>query len=249
MLSASLLLAALAAFSAGFLNGLTGFGLALIGVPLLLLVYEPGTVAALMAVLSVFVNAAVVWDSWREVDRRVVLALLGPAILAMVAGTEVLRVVGPEYIQLVVGVLVAASAALLLRDDIHLPGAGTRWAPVVAGSASGALSTSAGLSGLPIVLLLASRGLPKRPFRASSALYFLAISPAVFAALALRGLVDAGGLAPLALPLLAAALVGKALGTALFERVSEKAFRLVTLGTVILTGALGVATAAQALLS
>src|SRR3712207_7106797 len=48
-------------------------------------------------------------------------------------------------------------------------------------------------------------------FRASSALYFLAISPAVFAALALRGLVDAGGLVPLALPLVATALVGKAL--------------------------------------
>ncbi len=60
---------------------------------------------------------------------------------------------------------------------------------------------------------------------------------------------DAGGLVPLALPLVATALVGKALGTALFKRVSGKAFRLVTLGTVILTGALGVATAARALLN
>lgn len=147
MLSVSLLLAALATFSAGFLNGLTGFGLALIGVPLLLLVYEPGTVAALMAVLSVSVNVAVVRDSWQEVDRRVVLVLLAPALLGIGAGTEVLRVVSPEYIQLGVGVLVAASVTLLLRDDVRLPGAGTRWGPVMAGSASGALSTSAGVGG------------------------------------------------------------------------------------------------------
>ncbi len=93
------------------------------------------------------------------------------------------------------------------------------------------------------MLLLASRGLPKRPFRASSVLYFLAISPAILVALALRGLVDPGGLAPLALPLVAAAFVGETLGTALFERVSEKAFRLVALGTVILTGGGGAAKA------
>ena len=65
MLSASLLLAALATFSAGFLNGLTGFGLALTGVPLLLLVYEPGPVAALMAVLGTLGRrSTAVWCSY-----------------------------------------------------------------------------------------------------------------------------------------------------------------------------------------
>jgi uncharacterized protein len=52
----------LAAFLAGTITGLTGFGLALISVPLLLLVYDP-TVVVLTAVLSVFINAAVAWDS------------------------------------------------------------------------------------------------------------------------------------------------------------------------------------------
>lgn len=247
MLSASLLVALMAAFSAGLLNGLTGFGIALIGVPLLLLVYEPATVVALVAVLSVLVNAAVVRDSWREADRRLVLALLPWALLGMTAGTEVLRVVDPAHLRLAVGVLVVVFAGLLLRD-VRLPGAGTRWGSVLAGAASGTLSSSTGLSGPPIVLLFASRGFPKRAFRASSALYFLAIGPVIIAELALRGLVDAAALAPLALPLVAAAFVGKGVGTALFGRIPEGGFRLVTLGTVILTGALGVATAAHALL-
>src|SRR3712207_8180612 len=85
-------------------------------------------------------------------------------------GVEVLRVVNPLYIRLAVGVVVVFSALLLLRD-IRLPGAETRWGTVVAGSTSGALSTSTGLAGPPIVLLLASRGLPKRVFRGSSAMY------------------------------------------------------------------------------
>ena len=103
MLSASLLLAALAAFSAGVLSGFTGFGLAVIVVPLLLLVYDPKTVVVLVAVLSTSVAAAVVRDSWREADRRVVLALLAPALPGLAAGAEVLRVVDPAYVQLGMG--------------------------------------------------------------------------------------------------------------------------------------------------
>ena len=245
-MSVALLVAILSALLAGIVSGMTGFGLALISVPLLLFVYEPRTVVVITAVLSVVINFAVVWDSWRDADRRVVIALLPPAFVGVVAGAELLRVVDPDYIRLVVGIVVVFSALLLLRD-IRLPGAQTRWGAVVAGSASGALSTSTGLAGPPIVLLLASRGFPKRVFRGSSALYFLVMSLLGLAVLLSRGLLEAGDV-PLTLALVPAAFLGKFIGTALLKKVSEKAFRVVSLGLVILTGALGVATAAWALL-
>ena len=138
-------------------------------------------------------------------------------------------------------------SALLLVKDVRLPGANTRWGTLVAGSASGALSTSTGLAGPPIVLLLASRGLPKHEFRGTSALYFLPMSVAGLGVLALRGLVEAPEV-PLGFVLVPAAITGKAVGTALLKHVSERAFRAVTLGLVILTGTLGVTTAAWALL-
>ncbi len=246
MLSVALLVALLSALLAGAVSGLTGFGLALISVPLLLFVYDPRTVVVITAVLSVVINAAVVWDSWRDADRGVVVALLPPAFVGVVAGVEVLRAVDPDYIRLAVGVVVVFSALLLLRE-VQLPGARTRWAPVVAGSASGALSTSTGLAGPPIVLLLSSRGFQKRAFRGSSALYFLVLSLATLPILFYRGLLD-GGDAPLTLALIPAAFLGKAIGTAMLKRISEKTFRVFTLGVVILTGTLGVATAAWALL-
>jgi uncharacterized protein len=149
-------------------------------------------------------------------------------------------------VRLGVGAIVVFSALLLVRD-VRLPGANTRWGTLVAGSASGALSTSTGLAGPPIVLLLASRGLPKHEFRGTSALYFLPISVAGLAVLAFRGLVDASEV-PLGLLLIPAAIAGKAVGTALLGHVSERAFRAITLGLVILTGTLGVMTAAWALL-
>src|SRR5918997_962780 len=246
LLSAALLVALFAALLAGIVTGLTGFGLALISTPILLFVYEPRTVIVLTAIFSIVINSAVVWDSWQEARKRLALALLIPALFGIVAGVEVLSVINPDYVRLGVGVIVIFSALLLVRD-IRLPGAGTRWGTLVAGSASGALSTSTGLAGPPVVLLLASRGLPKHEFRGTSALYFLPMSVVGILVLALRGLVE-GGEVPLGLLLVPAAIAGKVIGTALLKRVSEKAFRAVTLGLVILTGTLGIATAVWALL-
>lgn len=245
-MSVAFFVALLAALLAGSVSGLTGFGLALISVPLFLFVYEPQTVVAITAVLSVFINLAVVWDSWRESEKRLVLALLPPAFLGVLVGAEVLAVADPLYIRLGVGALVVFSALLLLRE-IKLPGADTPLGTVVAGFVSGALSTSTGLAGPPIILLFASRGLPKHAFRGSSALYFLPLSLVGLAVIFYRGLFSAQNV-PLALVLVPAAFLGKVLGTALLKRFSEKAFRVTTLSVVILTGALGAATALWALM-
>lgn len=240
-----LLVGLLAALLAGTVTGLTGFGLALISTPLLLFVYEPRTVVVLTVLFSISINIAVVRDSWREARRPLALALFVPSALGVVLGVEVLRVVDPVYLRLAVGVVVVFSALLLVRE-VRLPGAGTRWGPVVAGSASGALSTSTGLAAPPIVLLLASRGLPKEEFRSTSALYFLFMSFVGLGVLAFRSLIE-GGEIWLSLVLVPAAIVGKVLGTALLKRFSERAFRAFSLGMVILTGTLGVATALWAL--
>lgn len=244
-MSPDLLVALVAALIAGTVSGTTGFGLALTGTPLLLFVYEPRAVVFLIAVISVFISAAVVLDSWRSAHTRLAFALLTPSIVGVVAGAELLRLVDPDVIRLAVGVVVVFSALLLVRD-IRLPGAGTRWGPVVAGSASGALSTSTGLAAPPIVLLLASRDLPKHDFRSTSALYFLFMSIVGIAVLFGRGLVETSYV-PLAAAIVPVSLVGKSLGTALLERTPEKEFRIMTLGIVILTGALGAVTALLAL--
>ena len=240
------MIALFAALLAGTVTGMTGFGLALISTPLLLFVYEPRTVIVLTTVFSVFINVAVVWDSWGEARRRLAVALLLPALAGLVVGAETLRVVNPLYVRLGVGVVVVFSA-LLLVWEVRLPGSDTRWGTLVAGFLSGTLSTSTGLAGPPIVLLLASRTLPKHEFRGTSALYFLPLGIIGLGILAARGLVEVGELW-LGLLLIPAAIVGKTIGTALLKRISESAFRVLTLGIVLLTGSLGVATALWALL-
>src|SRR3712207_6221274 len=141
-------MALVAALLAGTVTGLTGFGLALISTPLLLFVYEPRTVVVLTAFFSIFINIAVVWDSWREARRPLALSLLVPSVVGVVLGAEVLRILDPIYIRLAVGAVVVLSALVLMRD-VRLPGAGTRWGPVVAGAGRGAPSTPHGAGGAP----------------------------------------------------------------------------------------------------
>jgi uncharacterized protein len=240
-----LLVALFAALLAGTVTGLTGFGLALISTPLLLFVYEPRVVVVLTTFFSIFINIAVVRDSWREARRPLAGAMFVPSAVGVVVGAEVLRLVDPVYIRLAVGVVVVFSALLLVRE-VRLPGAGTRWGPIVAGGTSGALSTATGLAAPPVVLLLSSRGLPKAEFRSTSALYFLGMSFVGVAVLSVRGLIEGGDVRLSAL-LIPAAIVGKVLGTSLLRRFSERTFRAFSLGMVILTGTLGVATALWAL--
>lgn len=245
-MSLGLLLALAAALAAGVISGYTGFGLALVLVPALLLFYNPATVVPAVVILGIVVAVTVVLDSWREVRLRPVLFMLPFAFAGLLAGSQVLKTADPEYIRLGAGIVVVCAAALL-AGSIRIPGSGTRAGAAVAGALSGTLSTSVGLPGPPVVLLFAARGLPKQSFRGSSAAYFLVLNLAGISTLFIRGVADVEDL-PLAAGLIPAAVLGKALGTVLVGRTTEKAFRRVALGTVALTGLLGALTAAFALL-
>lgn len=226
---------------AGAVSGLAGFGFALVSVPALLLVYDPAVVISVNAALAVFTAVTVAFDGRRDVDFRGISLLIPFSLLGIIAGVEVLRAANPDYIRIAVGVVVVISAILLFRGA-RLPGSDSRWGDVTMGSVSGVLSTSTGISGPPVILLLASRGLSKRVFRANISLYFVFTSGASLVALHLRGLVEPGHLL-LAAILIPAAFAGKVAGTALMQRFSEAAFRGLTLALILLTGCVAVVSA------
>ena len=246
MVSAGILAAFVVVVLAAAVSGLIGFGLAVVGVPLLLLFFEPATVVVLIAFISLFTNAVIVQDSWREVEVRTVLSLLPWAVLGLVFGTEILRVVNPDYLRLSVGVIVILSAVLLVWNAAPRAAKGP-WGTILAGLTSGALSTSTGIASPPVVLLFAARGLSKNSFRASNAAYFLPLSLAIIVVLFIRGIVEVEHLW-ISAALVPAAFIGKVIGTSAVKRLSNEAFRKITLAVVCLTGILGVLTAVRALL-
>ncbi len=232
------------AFS-GAIFGTTGFGFALVSVPPLLLLYEPSTIVALTFGISLATSWLVVVSGRRELQGRLVLALLPGALVGMVAGARILALVDPVVVKIAAGAIVCIYSVSLLAG--FQPSGGRRWWIVtLAGLASGSLATSTGLSGPPIVMLFAARGLTKDAFRATISAYFVLISVAGLPILIGSGALSRGDMR-IAVSLVPAAIVGTVVGNRISRHLTAHGFRRLTLALLLATGVMGVATAVLAL--
>lgn len=232
---------------AGSISGLSGFGYALVSVPLLLAVYDPTTVIVVLAFIGIFTSALVALDSFQMVKKRTIASLLLPSALGLLVGVELLRRAEAVYIELAAGSLVMMFSVILIRGWA-LPGLEGSWGPVVAGTLAGTMSTSIGLGGPPIVMLFAARKLTRDAFRATNAAYFTISSSLTLTLLLLRGMVEWEHFRIAAL-LIPAVFMGKLLGTLIAGRLPDSNFRTVTLGITLVAGCFGVLSAGWELLS
>ncbi|MGY1812504.1 sulfite exporter TauE/SafE family protein [Blastococcus sp. SYSU D00820] len=224
---------ALAVFTlASAAQAVTGFGLALVAVPLLALVLDPvPAVVASTMVGTVLTGYATVRER-RHVEGRLVARYTAAALLGMPAGLALLGGLDERAL----GTVITAGMLLvvvLLALDVRLPaGRGTQYG---AGLLSGALLTSTGMNGPPVVLSLSALGLPPPRARGTLQAAFLAQDLVAAAAFAVLGHVDPAA----AVAALAGALGvpgGWWLGDRVFRRLRPERFRAVVLGTLAVTG-------------
>ena len=235
-------LAAVVAVSiGGTISGLTGFGFGLVIVPILLLIFSPAEVVVLAKTLSTGSSLPILAADWRLVRGRVIIRLFAPAIVGMILGTQILLHADARALKLLAGVAVVTFTLIVLRGFI-IPGIRSRLAPVVVGFASGALGTSTGMAGPPVVLFLTDRELPPREFRASIIAYFVSMDLVAAALIIQAGLVGRRELYVAAV-LFPFALAGRSLGQRFLHRVDQAQFRKLTLALLIATGSVAVATA------
>jgi uncharacterized protein len=243
-----MVLAAAAAFTGASVQSTTGFGFALVLSPALFAVLEPVQAVWALLVLGLVLNVLVLRDAQGGTGGGVRWDALRPVLLAAVPGLAVgaaLLAVAPKpVLQVVVGVGFVVAAALAWRAPD--PAVGERGA-IVAGVASGALTTSVSLSGPPLVLWLRARGLSPSELRASLAAAFLFLN-LVGAVLLLAAGGGPGAVEPSVLGLLLVLVVaGHLLGARLFRRVDAERFSVLVLGLVAVGGLASVAAGLSAL--
>lgn len=227
----------------GIVSGLAGFGFGLFTVPLLLMLYPPATVTALVSSLVLASGWIVLLGTWRTVQVRTVSALIPGATIGVFLGTVVLHRLDPAIIKLIAGIVVMLFAASVLRgwriDAVHHP-----LAAPLAGLVSGTLGTSTGMSGPPVVLLFTTRQFDMQQFRGSITAYFYYVNAIGLSLLILRGIVGWEQL-HVVIRLLPAAIVGGFVGRRVLGFVSQSQFQRLTVIMLLLTGATGIATALQ----
>ena len=215
----------------------SGFGFALVSVPLLALVVGPHD-AVLLALLM-----GTVFNGWQAVEGRgvvhggVVGRFLVGAVVGMPAGYLLFRALGKDSLTVVVGALVLAAAALLWRGW-SMPAVG-RGTDVVAGVCTGVLTTSTGTNGPPIVTVLQARGLDADAFRATTTTVFLVLDLLAVCLFAGAGELGGGEVAT-ALVALPVVVLGGFLGYRARRLLSPAGFRRVVLLLLTATGAAAV---------
>lgn len=213
----------LVVFTAAVLQSVTGFGFALIAVPLFLLVYDPHTAIAVtmlisfttLLLLTIRVRAAVV--------RPLVANLFLGSLTGIPFGVYGYLHFDVTFLKILIcGVTILFSLALATRLRLHVVSG--PWTERLIGSLSGFLAGSISLPGPPVILFLNCRHLTKECFRATTAAYFTAVYP-----VGLLLLVSSGALPPdtvrIFMTLIPFALLGSAVGARVFPFVPQTHFQ------------------------
>lgn len=221
-------------FLASVTSGLTGFGFALVSVPLLITFLPPRTVVPIVLLHSGLAHMVIALEARKWIDSKRIWRLIVAGVIGMALGTYLLIILSVSALKAFTGfVLVLSALAFLvgLKKQIE----NERLALVPVGFVSGLLGGSVGMSGPPVILFFANQGVEKQVFRANLAVYFVVLNLATITAYSLGGLMTTMVVtyAGLFLPAL---ILGSLAGIRLAHRVEETLFRRVTLIVVIIAG-------------
>ncbi|MGE5226736.1 MAG: sulfite exporter TauE/SafE family protein [Planctomycetaceae bacterium] len=231
---------ALAVLLGAVVQSTVGFGFALLMVPIVTVIADPKVAVVTMTAIGLPLSC---WNAirWREhILVPEAARVTAASLVGMPVGALLLTKANDAVLTALVGAVVLVLTVALWRR-FALP-AGRR-SEYAAGAVAGALATSVGTSGPPVVIAFQAAGLEPEPFRATLAAAFLVEGAIALAAFWTIGLVDAevGRGVLVGIP---AMILGVVAGERAFRRIDHGGFRAIVLALLALSGLLALASAA-----
>lgn len=220
---------------ASFLQGITGFGSALVAAPLALLFVDKTTAVIGLTFASIALNGYLVWRVRGAMDLRQLRLLFLASLVGLPLGLTALRSFDIGTLRVLAGSLSLVFAILLFLKPFKA--ARSRSAVAIAGLFSGLLHTSIAMSGPPVVLLLAGQRTEKDIVRRTFAAFFLVMSVVSVGLFAGTGTITQQGLM-LGLLSMPGAVLGAYAGATMARYVSQRQFTFLVLALVCITGIL-----------
>ena len=225
------------AFVSGTAHGFSGFGSALIFMPLASSVAAPPLVAAVLLIIDIVAAAPLIPSAWRHADRKAVAVMALGALVGTPLGTYALTQLDPLTTRWIISAFVFALLVLLVsgwryRGRDHLPVA------VGIGGLSGFCSGLAQTGGPPIVAYWLGRPIAAVVARANILAFFAASDLFSLASYALAGLITPSALkfCMVVGPVYA---IGVLLGATLFGKASDVLFRSICYALIALAALIG----------
>ncbi|WP_027723212.1 sulfite exporter TauE/SafE family protein [Maridesulfovibrio zosterae] len=157
---------------AGIMQGLTGFGCALIAMPLLAFVIDIKVAVPTCTLCAVFININMTHNLRNNLDRSKILPLIIGSIPGTILGLMIIKEVNGNYIRLFLGLLIATFASYsLLTKPVTLK-ISNRWG-YFSGFLTGLLSATVSAGGPPTIIYSSLKDWGKDCFRATLVSFFL----------------------------------------------------------------------------
>jgi len=136
---------------AGFTQGLTGFGSAMVSVPLLSLVVGAQTAVPIAGIIGWLVTLPIAWKMRHSIQRKVGLILFAGSVPASFVGARLLATMPSQYILLTMGIVLIISSLHSFRSTKPVFEKTSIPITIGAGFTSGVLGASVGESGPPVI--------------------------------------------------------------------------------------------------
>ena len=213
----------LAISAAGIVRGFTGFGTALIFVPVAGIFLEPERVIGVITVTGIFSAAALVPRAWGQSDRREVAVLAGAALITVPLGLWLLGLIDRETIRWLVAGMAGFTLAVLIagwrfRGVVNLPGL------LTIGGVAGLVGGLTGLTGPIVIMFYLAGQAAVQSVRANTILFLASLDVVIVGNLLISGKI---GLPTVVLALVLAVpyFITSLIGQRMFDPAYERTYR------------------------
>ena len=236
-------LAFLVIFLSMLIRTITGFGSALISVPLLSLLFGAKFAIPFILIYECLIDLMILlrdrFGVRAELSKSFPLLISG--FVGVILGTEVLILSSEKLLRIIMGVALIGFSLLLLRHaNLRIEKQQSGFA--LAGLLGGFLCGSIGMPGPPVALILSSQGLAKQAFRKVIVVFLTAIDFITFIYFILVGLITEDMIIQ-SLKFIPALILGFAVGDFVFIRCDEIQFRKIVIAIIVVAGILLISTA------
>ncbi len=223
----------LIALIAGLARGFSGFGSALIFMPMASVFIGPKLAAPLLMVVDGVTTLPLIANAWKRVNTQELGWLLLGAVAGVPLGTFLLKLADPLVLRWIIVALAVAMLAILL-SGWRYRGQPHRSAAIVTGALSGVFSGVAQIGGPPIIAYLLGGNRDGDNVRATTMIFFIGTGVMTAIAYVAGGLITSHvlGLALFCGPAYGAGLW---LGTHVFGLASPKTFQRVCFAMIALS--------------
>ncbi|MDK2822442.1 MAG: uncharacterized protein PWQ67_419 [Clostridia bacterium] len=223
MFDLSWILAVAVIILASSLQAMTGFGFAILAVPMLLLVFDAKTAVGLSMIVSFFSVTTLSIKVHKSIIGHIVINLLIGALFGIPFGVYIFFNFNVKTMKILISCIVIILSIFLI-SGYRFKIKNSSWVERIVGSISGLMTASIGMPGPPIVLFLNNRQLPKDKFRATFACYNALVYVPSILFLFFLGAINKIIILK-ALTLVPFAILGGILGNNIFPLVSQAHFQ------------------------